>query len=351
VGRPSVCRLSLGLAAMATAPSPTRRRRSGDLPIDAMPSPNLSGSVTISLPPSPEVRRFRGPLSSPSNTPLLLAAALAHSPLRIGHDPAHRSPSPKKQQQHRSGLLWGLVAATSLTLLLWMREVSAAPTMVRAVEVKQPTEAVVASLAPLSGGEEVTLTVDAAVEVDGDITLWRRSLRLRLLPGGSASEGAACLREAAGRSCVGELHDVSRLHIGARLSAGCCAGTSLAKTSTTKLQLQADHDHRMGSTPLAALSPGMIAWAGDSSTEFVICTGTDSHRQAAAHVSGPFAEVADAASWQALTDLRELPTTRSPRARAANEVDDHTTTRDEAQHLLFDPPPRMTLSLGHGSAP
>ena len=50
-------------------------------------------------------------------------------------------------------------------------------------------------------GGKATLTLDGALDVDGDIKLWRRSVRLRL-----SSTAVGWWREVVERGCVGELH-------------------------------------------------------------------------------------------------------------------------------------------------
>ena len=188
---------------------------------------------------------------------------------------------------------------------------------------------------------DFTLTVDAAVDVDGDVKVWRRSIHFRLLPE-HAESSTTLLHEAIERECAGELvASTSRVLKG---HLGCKGATPMLASLTPHAKGYSAAVKRSATKP-RALTHGMVAWvqAAGSSPELVIYTASEALAapEAAAHGLEPehlatFAEVADAASWEALAELRDaVPTKPPPQGSSA-----------EGTLLLFDPPPRMSVALG-----
>ena len=183
--------------------------------------------------------------------------------------------------------------------------------------------------------------MDAAVDVDGDVKVWRRSVHLRLLPE-HADSSTALLREAAERECAGELAaSTSRVLKG---YIGCKGTVPVPPAPSPHAKASAVVTRR--SAKPRALTHGMVAWVQSprgSSPELVIYTASEAltATEAAArgleaeHVTA-FAEVADAASWEALAELRDAMPTRSP-PQGGSSADGL---------LLFDPPPRLSVALG-----
>jgi hypothetical protein len=142
-------------------------------------------------------------------------------------------------------------------------------------------------------------------------------LRLRLLPQHSESS-VAFVREAATANCVGELYRSERdflvqgrIDCGAQRHAG--AVTTVVSKGGCPPGIQADphrqcpsHDPNCGCHgPI--MGHGMVGWAGGSAgPDFFIYIGKGEARHWA-HDHTVFAEVADAASWEAIEALGRLP--------------------------------------------
>lgn len=186
-----------------------------------------------------------------------------------------------------------------------------------------------------SGGGAVNLRLEAALDVDGDIKLWRKSLLLRVQPDPFAS----FWRGAATKGCTGELYRREQGFIQGRISCAALEPHPAARISTAC----AHHHLRGGGEPCAPLSigRGKAAWAAGAngaSAEFVLSTAPPGSPQGGVAVGvgegwglqAVFGEISltDAASWEVMEAIEGLPVKPQAEGRPAT---------------LLDPPLRMTV--------
>lgn len=184
----------------------------------------------------------------------------------------------------------------------------------------------------------ISLKLEAAVDVDGDIQLWRRTITL-LMRSDAPEDSVALWHEAADRGCGGELFSISDHFVKGRLTCGLHAGKSLAGGSRMPARCtglsDADGAPSRGCSG-SAYERGMVAWLpGSVGAEFLIQTAalTANNDAKVPATSGerpiaelPMAMMSGPASWETLAALKGLPTL---------------TTK---QGTLLDPPVQMSVS-------
>ena len=188
-----------------------------------------------------------------------------------------------------------------------------------------------APVGPVSGGGEVYLRLETALDVDGDIKLWRRSLLLRVHPDPFAS----FWRAAAAKGCTGELYRRERGFLQGRIT--CAVGGALQPRPAARIPTACATTHHLrgGGEPCAPLGigRGKAAWAAGGnggSAEFVLSTVSPGGGPEGGSLA-IFGEIglSDAASWEVLEAIEGLPG-KPP---------------TEGGPTVLDPPLRMTVSL------
>ena len=150
--------------------------------------------------------------------------------------------------------------------------------------------------------EEVTLSLEAAIDEEGGTRVWQRDVKLRLLHAAAGPSGERFWRKACESGCGGELLKRSGSLVHGRL--GQCAG--LAPPRATQGYSTSD------------LASGSVGWV-DAAGELVLALDG-----AAAAPEGGVALFATADLDQVAAELRKLPT--------------------EATTDAFDPPLRVVVS-------
>ena len=298
----------------------------------------------ITLPPSPELKRRASPSPSPvtvtpdTNSPVTVnkrrppSATGDRTPLLTGHSSEGGSSS-----SYTSGPL-ATACATVLGLLMLimyflhsssgssgapaaLASLAAAPGEVR---LSVPPSVV----PPPATSSDVKLTLEAALDVDGDIQLWRRAVHVRV----RGAAAVAWWRDAFDRGCSGELFGREVGFVQGRLA--CPGGRQSPRLA-----------ERGAGSAATDLGRGKVWWApagaGDGGVaEFRIGTGASSSAAREAPLNGGGEEAAravfgeveagDAASWEALDAVQALQTKPSE-GRGTSAVQ------------LLDPPLRITL--------
>lgn len=162
-------------------------------------------------------------------------------------------------------------------------------------------------LAAAGGVSGVTMALEAAIDEDGDIKLWRRELSVRLLGEKAARAVAAFWREAAMEGCGGELYQRGNGMVHGRIS--CSDGRTPPKLGGAARRKEAaaagQELFRRGSVLWTSGAAPASSWAGR--TDFVIVVSD--HAQPADHQlarATKFGEV-ELTSWESVKELHSLP--------------------------------------------
>jgi hypothetical protein len=173
---------------------------------------------------------------------------------------------------------------------------------------------------------DITLVLEAAIDVDGDVKVWRRAVRLHLRADARDATTATFLKRVAAGGCGGELLRADeRVH--GRLT---CGGAQWPPPEKRDCSGPAGLLHR--SCRGRPLPRGVVGWrtrAESTAPEFFIQMA-DTAGSGAPLIGDDgtlFADVVDATSLTVLDELRTLPT----RATSAGAI--------------LDPQPRMTVTL------
>ena len=297
---------------------------------------------------SPERRRRGTPTffeSSQTASPLL---PMSISPAKLRLPPSTLSqPSPSTAGKRwsllsRAAVAWSLVIVAILALSYVLLAISLQgsvrrtdPVTVTVASTPEPERRSAPSAASTTTGPPLsaapgsapglatshspltTLAIEAAIDVDGDIRVWKTDVLMRLLPTDHASDAYTFWHRAARQGCGGE--------VTARVG-------SMILAQLRKCEGAASHPSGKGSSLGAsaprALARGRVAWLADSSSRFVLALddsaggtaggGTalsvegEAQREARVDLRAadaiPFAEVDGASLAQLVTGLREMPT-------------------------------------------
>ena len=293
-----------------------------------------SSMVSISMPSSPDLSQRRSRMAGQPGTPLLSMP---------------KSPSANTPAMSRvAGIGVLLLAAISCIAFL----ASSWPNPDKAIEIATTPTPLARNTRALSTSPHaaqsfhlphevattISLKLEAAVDVDGDIQLWRRTITL-LMPSDAPEESVALWHEAADRGCGGEMFLISDHFVKGRLTCGLHGAKSLAGGNRMPARCTGLSDADGASSRGcggSAYERGMVAWLpGSIGTEFLIQTAAlTANNDAKVHATSaerpimelPMAMMSGPASWEALAALKGLPTL---------------TTK---QGTMLDPPVQMSVS-------